>query len=426
MNEKVNTNQKPLFHKDFLLVVIGQIISLFGNAILRFALPLYILNESGSPALFGMVSASSFLPMVIMSPLGGIVADRVNKQRIMVVLDFLTAVLITGFTILSAQSFMIPLVVITMMILYSIQGAYTPAVQASIPLLAVERNLMPANAVVNLVNSLSSLMGPVIGGILFGKLGLRPILIISAVCFLFSAILELFIRIPHQKRPAEAGILSIVRKDMVESFRFMTHEFPVMVKVVGIVFSINLFLSSMIMIGLPVIVTKYLGLSSELYGINQGGLAVGGLLGGVLTGVLSKKLNTKDAWKLLLWCSLMIFPMGIVLFADLPALVSFWVITILATAMMVCTTIFSIQMLAFVQGNTPVELVGKVIACVMALSIAAQPVGQALFGLLFEKLEAYPGVIVLGAGFISAGISLFSKSAFRQLTDIPAGEVCEA
>lgn len=60
-----------LFRRDFTLVVIGQIISLFGNAILRFALPLYLLRETGSETLFGIVTACSFAPMVILSMVGG-------------------------------------------------------------------------------------------------------------------------------------------------------------------------------------------------------------------------------------------------------------------------------------------------------------------------------------------------------------------
>ena len=71
------------FGKDFILVIIGQIISLFGNAVLRFALPLYLFDQTGSPTLLGLVSAGSFLPMVVLSPVGGIVADRVNKRNIM-------------------------------------------------------------------------------------------------------------------------------------------------------------------------------------------------------------------------------------------------------------------------------------------------------------------------------------------------------
>ena len=74
--------------RDFTMVVLGQIISLFGNAVLRFALPLYLLKETGSASLFGLVTACSFLPMILFSLLGGVIADRANKRNIMVILDY--------------------------------------------------------------------------------------------------------------------------------------------------------------------------------------------------------------------------------------------------------------------------------------------------------------------------------------------------
>jgi len=60
------------FSKDFILVVIGQVVSIFGNQIVRFALPLYLLNKTGSPALFGTILAISFIPMILLFPVGGI------------------------------------------------------------------------------------------------------------------------------------------------------------------------------------------------------------------------------------------------------------------------------------------------------------------------------------------------------------------
>ena len=86
--------REKLFHRDFTLVVIGQIISLLGNAVLRFVLPLYLLDVTGSRSLFGLCSAAAFVPMVVLTPLGGVVADRLHKQRIMVVLDFFTCALV--------------------------------------------------------------------------------------------------------------------------------------------------------------------------------------------------------------------------------------------------------------------------------------------------------------------------------------------
>ena len=87
--------REKLFNRDFTLVLIGQVISLFGNAILRFALPLHLLRETGSAALFGTVSAAAVLPMILCSLGGGVLADRVNKRNIMVGLDSGTAVLLS-------------------------------------------------------------------------------------------------------------------------------------------------------------------------------------------------------------------------------------------------------------------------------------------------------------------------------------------
>ena len=127
--------QTKLFRRDFTLVVIGQIISLFGNSILRFALPLYLLRETGSSTLFGVVTACSFAPMVILSMVGGVLADRVNKRNIMVGLDFSTAAIIMLFYFSLGKIPTVPLFIVTLMLLYGISGTYQPAVQASVPLL---------------------------------------------------------------------------------------------------------------------------------------------------------------------------------------------------------------------------------------------------------------------------------------------------
>ena len=145
--------QTKLFRRDFTLVVIGQIISLFGNAILRFALPLYLLRETGSSTLFGIVTACSFAPMVILSMAGEVLADRVNKRNIMVGLDFSTAAIIMFFYFSLGKIPTVPLFIVVLMLLYGISGTYQPAVQASVPLLVAKDKLMAGNAVINQVNS---------------------------------------------------------------------------------------------------------------------------------------------------------------------------------------------------------------------------------------------------------------------------------
>ena len=191
------------FSKDFLLVVIGQIISLFGNQILRYALPLYLLNQTGSSALFGTISACAFIPMIVLFPVGGIIADRVNKRNIMVMLDFATAALIVLFYVMAGTADIVPLMAVTMMVLYGIQGAYQPAVKASVPILVDTGHLMQANSLIDVISSLANMAGPVIGGILFSVVGLVPILYVSTACFLQ---LWRFLFIFHLRKSRQAAI----------------------------------------------------------------------------------------------------------------------------------------------------------------------------------------------------------------------------
>src|SRR6056297_2863759 len=85
----IELNKQNLFNKNFVLVVLGQLISIFANSILRFALPLYILDQTGSTAIFGSILAAAAVPPILFSPLGGILADRYNRKNIMVILDLI-------------------------------------------------------------------------------------------------------------------------------------------------------------------------------------------------------------------------------------------------------------------------------------------------------------------------------------------------
>ncbi|MCC8143351.1 MAG: hypothetical protein LUD02_04710 [Tannerellaceae bacterium] len=108
------------FSKDFILVVAGQIVSISGNQIVRYALPLYVLNETGSSALFGTISAVAFIPMLLLFPIGGILADRLNKKKVMVILDFSTSILVLLFCLLAGRTGMVLLIAAMMVALYAI------------------------------------------------------------------------------------------------------------------------------------------------------------------------------------------------------------------------------------------------------------------------------------------------------------------
>ena len=411
-----------MWNRNFIMVVLGQIISLFGNAILRFALPLYLLNQTGSAALFGIVSACAFIPMIILSPIGGIFADRVNKRNIMVVLDFVTAVLVLVVILLLGKVNIVVLLLCALFILYGINGAYQPAVQASIPALLKGEHIMQGNAVINLVSSFTGLIGPVIGGALFGFYGIMPILYVCVICFLLSAVMEIFIQIPFEKKAAKGNIFAIGYGDLKKSFRYMHKEQPIIMQFSLAIAAINMILSALVMIGLPIIVTQLLGFDQEmanrLYGYAQGALAMGSLCGGMGAGLLAKRLKPQKGYLLLLYDGLTLLPIGIAIMLPFKAMFSYGIILVSCFCMMFLATLFSIQIMSCLQSMVPESLIGKVISCAMCIGMCASPLGQAIYGGLFELLKGRVFVLFFVAAILTVMLAFAMKKAFKKLENL--------
>ena len=406
---------QKLFNRDFTLVAIGQLISLFGNAILRFALALYVLDATGSAAVFGTVTAIAVIPTILLSPFGGILSDRVNRRNIMAALDFATAALALGLGLLLSEENAVALITVTLLLLSVIQACYTPSVNSSVPLLQAEGNLVKANAVVSQVSMLANLIGPVLGGVLYGFFGAMPIILVSGVCFFLSAVLELFIHIPFQPLDAKTGILQIVKDDLRESIRFMTREQPDILRITLMIAVYSLFIVSTITVGLPYMVRTVLGLSSQLYGAAEGLMAAAGIAGGIASGFLAGRLKTSRLYWLLVLSGAALVPVGAAFLLGCGPMTCYIVITICIMAMQLLIALFSIFMLSLAQGRTPSHLLGKMTAYIMTLTMCAQPVGQALYGVLFDRFAGSLYLPLIATALIAAAIGLASRGLFARL-----------
>ena len=406
---------QKLFNRDFTLVAIGQLISLFGNAILRFALALYVLDATGSAAVFGTVTAIAVIPTILLSPFGGILSDRVNRRNIMVSLDFATAALALGLGLLLSEENAVALITVTLLLLSVIQACYTPSVNSSVPLLQAEGNLVKANAVVSQVSMLANLIGPVLGGVLYGFFGAMPIILVSGVCFFLSAVLELFIHIPFQPLDAKTSILQIVKDDLRESIRFMTREQPDILRITLMIAVYSLFVVSTITVGLPYMIRTVLGLSSQLYGAAEGLMAAAGIAGGIASGFLADRLKTSRLYWLLVLSGAALVPVGAAFLLDCGPMTCYIVITICIMAMQLLIALFSIFMLSLAQGRTPSHLLGKMTAYIMTLTMCAQPVGQALYGVLFDRFAGSLYLPLIATALIAAAIGLASRGLFARL-----------
>jgi len=412
-------SKKTIFKKDFILVAIGQIISIFGNQILRYALPLYLLNKTGSSVLFGTIMALSFIPALILFPIGGILADRINKRNIMVILDFSTAALIFLFYLLMGKIDIVPLVAVTMMILYGIQGAYQPAVQASVPCLIDEEHIMQGNSVVNMINSLASMTGSVIGGVFFSVVGLTPVLYVSIGCFFASAVMEIFICIPFEKKKSSGNIFVTGFTDLKDSFRFMFKSQPVLWKISLIYASLNLLLTSLILVGAPIIITQNSGFetntANRLYGYAQGVIGAGAISGGLAAGVSAKKLKPKTSPLIIIGCALSILISGTALQLLSSAMTVYLILLFGCGMLTALSTLFQIQALTFLQLLTPKDLVGKVLSCFICVCMCAIPLGQFIYGIVFEHIGGKTFIPFYIASLIMIAVSIFTRRIFHEI-----------
>ena len=183
----------PTFYK----ITVCQIITLFGNAALRFALPLYLLRRTDSAALYGSVTALALVSMLLGTLAGGVLADLCRKQKIMAVLDTVSVIGMAAAAVILPAVPVTPLVLAALCLLYAVEGLYQPAVQASLPLLLDGAALARGNAVIQLVGTIDELLGPLLGSVLLHTLGLRGLLLLCAVCFAVSALWERTLPIPH-------------------------------------------------------------------------------------------------------------------------------------------------------------------------------------------------------------------------------------
>ena len=136
--------KEKLFTRNFTLLLVGQASSLLGNNTLKFALSMFVLEETGSATVFATILALAMAPTILLSPLGGILADRANRKSIMVALDSLSGLaVLLACLLLSLGDRM--LVVGALLVALSILGAFeSPTVQACVPQMLSGERLLQA------------------------------------------------------------------------------------------------------------------------------------------------------------------------------------------------------------------------------------------------------------------------------------------
>ena len=409
--------KQKLFTKNFTLLVLGQASSLFGNYILRLALSMYVLETTGSAAVFAGILSAAAIPSILLAPFGGILADRANRRNIMVALDALTglAVLCTAVILPGSHA----LVVIGgLLVVLSVFGAFeTPTVRACIPQMLVGDNIIRGNAVVNQIASISYLTAPLLGGILYAAFGLKPVMFASVVCFFITASFEWFIKLGYRPGDAQGNMLCMIRNDFIGSIRFLMKEQPDIMKVLLLAALSRFFVMGIAMVGIPFLVRTILGLDAKFYGGAESALAVATILGSLAAGLFTGKLKIGKLFIVLSAIGICIIPAGIVFLFPADAVIRYTVSVAAFCGMQAAISIFSIFAVSMIQQKTPDHLLGKVMAYTSAITMCAQPFGQMIYGFLFDGCREAVYLVLILTGIAVGLIGVGSAGFFRRMEE---------
>ena len=402
-------SKDKLFTKDFTLVLVGQIISLFANSILGFAVLLYLLNRTGSAVRYGSISAASIIPVLILSPVGG-----------MVILDFTTMGIILLYTWMLGNVDLVTLTLCVLLIFAGIKGIYSPTVNASIPILVSKNNMVKANSAVNTVSSLVNLISSSLAGIMYAAWGIQRLLFVSAICFGLSAVMEIFIHIPPVKQKKESNIFRTTFLDIKSTFFYIKKQCPSIWQVTLVILALNGIVGALLGTCIPVVITQQLGFESSManrfYGYFGSINAAGGLLGAFAAGKLLAKIKISKGFWLLIIASApcMLIGFGLLLPENM-RLVVYVMICLSGFAATFFCAVSSIQLMSCIQMLSPKHMIGKIMGCLSAICMCASPIGTAVYGVLLETWWNGTAMILIGAFIVFTFIAIKAKGIFAKL-----------
>ena len=407
--------KEKLFTRNFTLLILGQVSSLTGNYTLKFALSMYVLEQTGSASIFAGMLSAALLPTVLLSPFGGILADRANRKHIMVALDALS-----GLSVLAA-GLLLPLgrelwVIGALLVLLSVLAAFeSPTVQACVPQMVSPQNLVQGNVVVSQVSAVTSLVTPFLGSLFYTAFGIGPVFAAAVVCFWLTALLECMIHLEHQKPPRTAGIGAIVREDLAVSAHFLRREQPDILKLLLLAALAGMFVSGTAVVGFPYLVRTVLGLSATYYGAAESAMGAAAILGSLCAGLLGKKLRVRDMAAIFLSFGLSLFPIGLSFLLPVGRMARYGVLLFFFCVCQLGVCIFSTYAITLIQQRTPEQLMGKVMSCVFTLSMCAQPVGQMVYGALFDCFSDSVYWVLIPTGMLICLIAVASRGFLKRM-----------
>jgi MFS family permease len=389
-----------LRHRNYRLFVAGQSISLVGTWMQRVALAWLVLQLTNSPMWLGTVEALQWVPVLLLSLVGGVSADRFSRSRLLMatqsVLMFQAGLL--GVLVLSGQ-----IRLWHVMLLVTVFGVATafddPVRHAFLPEMVGEQDIMNAVAVSNAIFNAARLIGPALAGAIIALAGIAWAFLANAVSFVPVIVALVLMRASPTRRAAQKGSL---RTHLAEGLTYLFRT--------PSAFRINLFVGAEVVflanftVLVPLLAQDVLGEGPAGYGALMAALGAGGLAGALGVAAVSR---FGPRWGFL--------GSGAGLLAVVYIALSriMWLPGALALLFMggIGLVVFTATANTSLQITTPTSFRGRVMAMYTLVMTGAFPVGATLTGTLAQAVGVRSTFLAEGAlGLLATAVVLTGRN----------------
>jgi MFS family permease len=356
---------------------IGQTISNLGSSITLFALPLLVYKLTGSALNLGISSAANMLPYLLFGLILGAWVDRVDRKRMMVLMDIGRAAVIATIPLLAWFGQLNVWWIYAIGFLHStLTICFETGEFAAIPSLVDQDNLVTANGRIQASYSAASILGPVLAGALVAIVPLASLLLLDAFSFLASAFSIWLVTISFNKRNEESGERKHILRDVREGLRFVWGH-PVL-RNISLMMALVNFVMATTGAQLVLFAKERLQASDTQVGL----LFMAGSAGVVVLALLAGLLRKRWTFSRVALGALMF--MGVFTLA-LALIRLYWLALIFEALEQGCGILFNINTGSLRQAIVPNHLLGRIMSIASVVAWSAIPLGAFLGGLLIDR-----------------------------------------
>lgn len=406
---------------NFGLFSLGKFVSLFGSAIYKFAIGLYVLKLTGSGLSFAMTLILGYIPMIILNPFAGVLADKFNKKRIVVIMDLLNgALFLTLYMISISNTLTLSMIYLSTFVTTVFTTLFDISFESAVPNIVKEKLLMKLNSVSKIISSLSSIVAPMLGGIIYAIIDIKLFILINGISFVFSGISEMFIDFKlNIKNTEDNNVKEKINfiKDIKEGLNYLLSRTELVELFIILIF-LNFANAFAILVPVPYIINNYLKLSSQYYGIITSAVPVGMIVGAVFVHDIQKKVPIK---KLIIIMSFAVacimIAIGLPIFTGntYPHLFYLFYYSAVKFILGVVVSFIDVPMFYLFQTMLPDEYRGRVISIGLSFVKSIVPISMLLSGLLLNNINPYYIPIICGLLLLVGNTALSKVSYSRKL-----------